>query len=93
MPMDEADMEHVYEAVFGNGKPGLVAEVRQLQADNQAIKAALYHNPQTGDPGIIARLRRIDEFTARLLTIWQVIAWLIGVAGLGVLVKLFVPGA
>lgn len=67
MPIDEEDFERLYHAVFGNGKTGLVEEVRTM-------RRSLYQNPDTGEPGLVRDVGDIKRLLVQVRGSW----WLIG---------------
>jgi len=53
------DVEELKHDVWGNGKPGLVADVRD-------IKRALYRNENTGSPGLIRDVTDSKEMVTEM---------------------------
>lgn len=70
MPIDDADMDRLYHEVFGNGKPGLVADVRD-------IKRALFRNTDTGSQGLVADVTEIKKLVQQAGGGWKAIGGLL----------------
>jgi len=59
--------ERLWHTLFGNGKTGLVEEVRTMQR-------SLYANPKTGEKGLIADVAEIKRIVIQIRALW----WFIG---------------
>ena len=70
MPVDEADWEKVWRDLYGNGRPGILQDVRTIKRD-------LYRNEETGDPGLIANVAEIKRILQQVRGGWWVIGALL----------------
>lgn len=67
MALTPEEEERLWHAVFGNGKTGLLEEVRTM-------RRSIYRNPDTGEQGLIADVRDIKRMVVQIRAAW----WLIG---------------
>jgi len=70
VPVDEQDWERVWHDLYGNGKPGLVADVRD-------VKRALFRNADTGSQGLVADVSEIKRILHQVRGGWWVIGALL----------------
>lgn len=77
MPADTAidpdDFEKVWHDMYGNGRPGLLADVRD-------IKRVLFRNDDTGSPGLVRDVQDIKEMVTEMRGGWKFIKWAVGLA-------------
>lgn len=70
MPVDESDWNRVWHDLYGNGKPGLVADVRD-------VKRALFKNDDTGSQGLVADVSEIKKLVQQAGGGWKAIGGLL----------------
>ena len=70
MPVDEQDWNRVWHDLYGNGKPGLVADVRD-------VKRALFKNDDTGSQGLVADVSEIKKLVQQAGGGWKAIGGLL----------------
>lgn len=70
MPVDEKDWDKVMHDLYGNGKPGLVADVRD-------VKRALFKNDDTGAQGLVADVTEIKKLVQQAGGGWKAIGGLL----------------
>lgn len=57
--VDPEDFDRVWHDLYGNGRPGLVADVRD-------IKRVLFKNEDTGSPGLVKDVQDIKTMVTEL---------------------------
>ena len=80
MALTPEEEERLWHTVFGNGKTGLVEEVRTM-------RRSLYKNPDTGEQGLIADVRDIKRMVIQIRAGW----WIVG-AGVALIQFLQIVG-